>query len=1126
MNERVNASEVIGDDSLWYKDAVIYEVHVRAFQDSDGDGIGDFRGLTSRLDYLQDLGVTALWLLPFYPSPLRDDGYDIADYMDVHPSYGTLQDFRTFLHEAHRRGLRVITELVINHTSDQHPWFQRARLAPKGSSTRDFYVWNDTPDKYTGARIIFKDFERSNWTLDPVAGQYYWHRFYHHQPDLNFENPAVHRAIYQVLDFWMGMGVDGMRLDAVPYLFESEDSDCENLPRTHEFLKDLRAYVDSKYPNRMLLAEANQWPEDAAAYFGDGDGCNMNFHFPVMPRLFMSLRMEDRFPIIDIMRQTPAIPPNCQWAMFLRNHDELTLEMVTDEERDYMYRVYAADPQARINLGIRRRLAPLLGNNIRQIELMNALLFSLPGTPIIYYGDEIGMGDNVYLGDRNGVRTPMQWSADRNAGFSKANPQKLYSPIIIDPAFHYEAVNVEAQESNPQLLLWWMKRLINTRKQHKVFGRGTLEFLYPANTKVLAFLRRHEDEIVLIVANLSRFAQVVQLDLGDFSGSIPVELFGQTEFPPIVKDQYYTVTLGAYGFFWFDLVAQKAQTPERADGAAPKDFGVPLLHIRERWQTMCEPRSHVMLSTVLLGYVRSRRWFAAKARHVQFTDIEDVIPARIGNIDAFFTFLRLEYLEGEPEVYLIPIARATGQEAADMAAQSPGSVIARTRPVESDDVEGVLYDALASPAFCRGLIEFIGRGQEIDTGASVLMGEPTQAFHEIVGNPNDVPQASLGSAEQSNTSVTFGRKLMLKLFRRPGEGMNPDVEIGRHLTEARLFSNIARVAGSLEYRHGLRTMPVSALAVLLEYIENQGDAWAYTQEFLAGFLENALAQPGTVVLPRAAGHILDMDLREMPTELKELAGPYFANAELLGKRTGELHLALARGVADASFAPEPFTELYQRSVYSSMRTQTIQVVQMLRSKLPTFSGAVREQVRHVIEHEDALLHCFDALRFDRFDAIRMRIHGDYHLGQLLFTGRDFMIIDFEGEPGRPVSERRLKRSPLRDIAGMVRSFDYAAQTTLRSQGPAVLRPEDVGKAEPWATEWAKWAATVFVKSYLETVQPAHLLPEDPARLKVLLDDFVLSKALYEVSYELNNRPDWVEVPLRGVLAMIPAPLVK
>src|SRR5688572_22756592 len=541
-------------ESMWYRNAVIYQAHVRSFYDSDGNGIGDLRGVTQKLDYLQDLGISTLWLLPFYPSPLRDDGYDIADYYAINPIYGTLDDFKEFLQEAHRRSLRVITELVINHTSDQHPWFQRARRASPGSVERDYYVWSETSDKYRDARIIFRDFETSNWTWDPVARAYYWHRFYSHQPDLNFDHPPVHEEIIRVLDFWLELGVDGLRLDAVPYLYEREGTNCENLEETHAYLKTLRSHVDTKYGDRMLIAEANQWPEDAVKYMGEGRGdeCHMAFHFPLMPRLFMSVRMEDRTPIIDILEQTPAIPETCQWAMFLRYHDELTLEMVTEEERDYMYRVYARDPKARINLGIRRRLAPLLGNDRRTIELMNGLLFSLPGTPVLYYGDEIGMGDNIYLGDRNGVRTPMQWSGDRNAGFSRANPQQLYLPAIIDPEYHFGTVNVEAQQSNPNSLLWWMKRLIALRKEYKAFGRGSIEFLYPDNRKVLAYIRRFEQETILVVVNLSRLVQYVSLDLSEFEGAVPIELFGSTDFPPVTEAPFF-LTLGPHAFYWFSL---------------------------------------------------------------------------------------------------------------------------------------------------------------------------------------------------------------------------------------------------------------------------------------------------------------------------------------------------------------------------------------------------------------------------------------------------------------------------------------------------------------------------------------------------------------------------------------------
>ncbi|MFP5310393.1 MAG: maltose alpha-D-glucosyltransferase, partial [Actinomycetes bacterium] len=600
MATDVPAREGPAEDPLWFKDAVIYELHVRAFMDANGDGIGDFRGLTQKLDYLADLGVTAVWLLPFYPSPLRDDGYDIADYAGIHPDYGTMRQFQRFVDEAHDRGLKVITELVINHTSDQHPWFQRAVRAPKGSPERDFYVWSDTPDRYEDVRIIFQDFETSNWTWHGEAEQYYWHRFYHHQPDLNFDNPAVREAVKDALDMWAETGVDGMRLDAIPYLYEREGTNGENLPETHAFLRELRAHLDERWPGRMFLAEANQWPEDAAAYFGDGDECHMNFHFPLMPRLFMSVAMEDRFPILDILQQTPEIPESAQWGIFLRNHDELTLEMVTDEERDYMYRAYARDQRMRVNLGIRRRLAPLLGNDRRLIELMNSLLFSLPGTPVIYYGDEIGMGDNVWLGDRNGVRTPMQWSPDRNAGFSKANPHSLFLPVIIDPEYHYEAINVEAQEANPQSLLWWTKRLIALRREHPVLGFGDITFLLPENPKVLAFVRCWKGQYVLVVANLSRHPQFVELDLAAHAGKVPVEMIGRTRFPAITE-RPYGLTFGPHMFLWFEL-----------EVAAPDTRTRPTLTAVDAWTRVTDDRR--ALARAVEGYAAERRWFRGKAR--------------------------------------------------------------------------------------------------------------------------------------------------------------------------------------------------------------------------------------------------------------------------------------------------------------------------------------------------------------------------------------------------------------------------------------------------------------------------------------------------------------------------------
>ncbi|HEY2343758.1 MAG TPA: maltose alpha-D-glucosyltransferase, partial [Chthoniobacteraceae bacterium] len=682
----------------WFKDAVIYEVHVKSFYDSNGDGIGDFRGLIEKIDYFTELGVTAIWLLPFYPSPLRDDGYDISDYVSVNPAYGTMEDFREFLQAAHQRGLKVITELVINHTSDQHPWFQRARRTSVGSPERDFYVWSESPGKYSEARIIFKDFEPSNWSWDPVAKAYYWHRFFAHQPDLNFDNPAVHEAVFMALDFWLEMGVDGLRLDAVPYLYEREGSNCENLPETHAFLKKLRRYVDAKFENRMLLAEANQWPEDAAAYFGDGDECHMNFHFPIMPRLFMALQMEDRFPIIDILDQTPPIPESCQWATFLRNHDELTLEMVTDEERDYMYRVYANDLRARINLGIRRRLAPLLGNNRRRIELINALLFSLPGTPIVYYGDEIGMGDNFYLGDRNGVRTPMQWAPDRNGGFSRCNPQQLYLPAIIDPEYHYEAVNVETQRGNNSSLFWWMRRLIAERKRWGAFGHGTIQFLQPQNAKVLAFVREYADEAILVVANLSRFTQATELDLSPYAGLVPMEVFSRAKFPEM-RQGGTMFTLGPHDFYW--LALRRKGSAGTSDSAST----VPVVDHTIDWSAGLRLDLRDLLERDLLPmYFESCRWFPRNRtlREVKIIENFSLVPEPGA---ASVLFIHTLFTEGLPETFILPVQCSSGELASRILSESPRAVIAR---FSGGQEEQILHDALYDGGFRTALLQSFG----------------------------------------------------------------------------------------------------------------------------------------------------------------------------------------------------------------------------------------------------------------------------------------------------------------------------------------------------------------------------------------------------------------------------------
>ncbi|MGH9631979.1 MAG: maltose alpha-D-glucosyltransferase, partial [Bryobacteraceae bacterium] len=766
-----------------------------------------------KLGYLRDLGVTAIWLLPFSPSPWRDDGYDISGYTNIHPAYGTLKDFHAFLKEAHRLGLRVITEIVVNHTSDQHPWFQRSRRAAAGTKWRDFYVWSDNPDKYGDARIIFKDFETSNWTWDPVAKAYYWHRFYSHQPDLNYDNPHVKQAILDVMDVWLDLGVDAFRLDAVPYLYEREDTNCENLPETHECLREMRRHIDAKYSGRMLLAEANQWPEDAIAYFGSGDECHMAFHFPLMPRLFMANRMEDRYPIVEILEQTPAIPANCQWALFLRNHDELTLEMVTDDERDYMYRVFASDRQMRINLGIRRRLAPLLGNDRRKIELMNALLFSLPGTPVIYYGDEIGMGDNIYLGDRNGVRTPMQWSEDRNSGFSSSSPQKLYLPITSDAEYHYETVNVEAQQNNSSSLLWWMKHLIEQRKQYKAFGRGTLEFLYPENRRVLAFYRRYDDENVLVVANLSRFPQYVELDLSAFKGMMPVEIFGRTEFPP-VEDQPYIITLGSYQFYWFALQPGKVSQEAIEDGRG--GAALPLVKIGS-FDELLEERTIKGLTRLLPEFLKTRRWFRSKARTFRTVSVMDIVP--IPEAGAHIVIAKVEYNEGDPEVYVLPSATAIGEEAAKVM-QDRGDVVL-TRLQSADGTEGVLYGALWKKEFCESLLGAIARRRRYKGSRGEIVATHNRAFRRSWGGTHPYLEPSVSKAEQSNSSIIFGDRFIMKVYRRIEPGINPDIELSEHLMNAG-FPNTPPMTGFLEYRPA-QGEPMS-LAILQGFVQNQGDA--------------------------------------------------------------------------------------------------------------------------------------------------------------------------------------------------------------------------------------------------------------------------------------------------------------
>jgi maltose alpha-D-glucosyltransferase/alpha-amylase len=1114
----------IGDDPLWYKDALIYQTHIRAFFDSNDDGIGDFRGLTHKLDYLQDLGVSAVWVLPFYPSPLKDDGYDIADYMNVNPAYGTLRDVKVFVREAHRRGLRVITELVCNHTSDEHPWFQRARHARPGSPARDFYVWSDTTERYQDARIIFKDFEHSNWTWDHVANAHYWHRFYAHQPDLNFENPRVHDALFKALDFWLEIGVDGLRLDAIPYLYEEEGTNCENLPRTHAFLKKLRAHVDARFAGRMLLAEANQWPEDSVEYFGDGDECHMAFHFPVMPRLYMAMRMEDRYPIIDILEQTPPIPETAQWAIFLRNHDELTLEMVTDEERDYMYRAYAQDPAARINLGIRRRLAPLMANNRRRIELMNGLLLSLPGTPIMYYGDEIGMGDNIFLGDRNGVRTPMQWSGDRNAGFSRANSQRLYFPVITDPEYHYSTVNVETQQANPQSLLWWMKRLIALRKRYRAFGRGSIEFLHPENRKVLAFIRRFESETILVIANLSRFVQAVELDLSEFRGLCPVEMFGQNEFPGI-GDLPYFVTLGPHSFYWFSIEPQRVTGERIVTGEEPARL--PVLALTGACAEAVSV-SRVALERLLPVYLQGRRWFRGKARRLKSVRLVDTFPLPANEPAAWILILLAEYIEGDPETYVLPLALATGDRATDLLDYQQHAAFAR---VTGRDGDGVLFEALWDSGFAEALLGTIARRRRLKGERGTIAGTTTRAFRELLASPDGAPRLEVSNVrgEQTNSSVTFGDRLILKLFRKLEPGVNPDLEVGRFLTERTAFRNIAPVAGSLDYlpppERGTQGQAMT-LGVLQGFVVNEGDAWSYTLDVLEDYFERALAsRPDVDAGVLSAGALLDLAEVEAPEQAQRMIRTYLEDARVLGQRTAEMHRALAADNG-ADFAPESFSMLYQRSLYQTLRGLTNGVMQTLARQAPVLPEPLQEPARRVLEQQPVIHARFRRVVDARIRATRTRDHGDYHLGQVLYTGRDFVIIDFEGEPARTLTERRQKRSPLRDVAGMLRSFHYAAYGALFNQQERGLVSAEDPLPERWARYWYAWVAAAFLRGYMLAAGDAAFLPRERPARELLLELFLLEKAVYELGYELNNRPDWLHIPLRGISELMSAELVQ
>jgi maltose alpha-D-glucosyltransferase/alpha-amylase len=1075
-------AKLLSGDQLWYKDAIVYQLHVKSFFDANNDGIGDFPGLLSKLDYIADLGVNVIWLLPFYPSPRRDDGYDIAEYTGVHPEYGHLSDVKKFIAAAHKRGIRVITELVVNHTSDQHPWFQRARKAKPGSVARNFYVWSDTDQKYLETRVIFIDTERSNWTWDPEAKAYYWHRFYAHQPDLNFDNPRVLEAVLDVMRFWLDLGVDGLRLDAVPYLVEREGTNNENLPETHEVLKKIRAEMDAHYPDRLLLAEANQWPEDTKDYFGNGDECHMAFHFPLMPRMYMALAREDRFPITDILRQTPQIPDTCQWAIFLRNHDELTLEMVTDSERDYLWQTYATDRRARINLGIRRRLAPLLERDRRRIELMNCLLLSMPGTPVIYYGDEIGMGDNIRLGDRDGVRTPMQWSPDRNGGFSRADWNALALPTIQDPLYGYETVNVEAQSRDPFSLLHWMRRMLTVRRSHAAFGRGTLRFLYPKNRKVLAYLREYQDETILCVANVSRTPQAVELDLSEFNGRVPIELNGGSVFPP-VGQLTYLLTLPPYGFYWFVLAKESEAPSWHTPAPEPLPDYVTVVLRDSLGGGLRQPEAASLLERdALPAYLAKRRWFSAKDQKIEQVHIAYTTPLPGGDRELLLAEIETR-IGGAIQRWQMPLTVFWDEEpAAPLPNQLALSRVRRGRRV------GLVTDAFALPSFALQMLKAMAERSEIETAEGRIVFCPMPGNDEVL-TPKPEATVSWLSAEQSNSSLIVDDQVMLKIFRRVTPGEHPEAEMSRYLT-AHGYANSPTLLGEVMRidKDGGR----HSLAVAQAFIRNQGDAWVWTLNMFKRAVDDLATHEAAV--EARADNVED----------------YHTFTATIGRQLAAMHMVLARDTGDEAFKPGVATaEDVQRWIERARK-----LVDKAFDIIATLKVGENESndtaITALTQNKDALIGALHSLAETGEGGLITRVHGDFHLGQVLVASADAYIIDFEGEPGRPLAERRTKMSPMVDVAGLMRSLDYAVATTLDPKTPTSAPLPEATRAK-------------FIKRLRDGAQQAFL---DAYRAGAgglpgldnadLLNFFMLEKAAYELGYEAANRPAWITIPLHGL----------
>ena len=1081
MDARTKKARTAEAAHLWYKDAIIYQLHVKSFFDRNNDGIGDFLGLISKLDYIADLGVNAIWLLPFYPSPRLDDGYDISGYRDVHPDYGTLADFRQFVRAAHARDIRVITDLEVNHTSDQHPWFQRARHAKPGSSCRNFYVWSDNDQKYAGTRIILIDTERSNWTWDASAGAYYWHRFSSHQPDLNFDNPQVLKAVLGVMRYWLRLGVDGLRLASVPYLIEREGTSNENLPETHQILKRFRAELNATFPDCMLLAEVNQWPEDVKVYFGEGDECHMAFHFPLMPRMYMAIAREDRFPISDIIRQTPPIPDMCQWAVFLRNHDELTLEMVTDSERDYLWQTYAADRRTRINLGIRRRLAPLLEGDRRRIELMNSLLLSMPGTPVIYYGDEIGMGDNIHLGDRNGVRTPMQWSPDRNGGFSHVDPAALMLPAIMDPLYGYGVVNVEAQRRDPHSILNWTRRMLAVRSSHPAFGRGTLTLLSPKNRKVLAYLREYEGDTLLCVANLGHTLEAVELDLSQFADRVPVELNAGSLFPPI-GELTYLLTLPPFGFYWFALAAANDPPSWHTPAPEPLPEFVTMIVRDSLAKALASPAAKLVEDEALPQYIAKRRWFGLKDQTIKAARVTHLVNIGDEAREILLTVAEVN-TTGATTRWLLPLAVLWEDEPST----ALPNMLALAR-VRRGRRTGLLTDAFALPSFAHRFVTCLASGKEFACDDGVVRFQPTEAGRGPLETTLDA-EVNWLAAEQSNSSLTVGDVAMLKIYRRISAGEHPEAEMGRYLT-AEGFTHAPALLGDV-VRVASDGTPFT-LAIALGFVRNEGDAWSWILDHLSRALDTLAPATGA-----------DTSEADLLRDCEAIVGA-------IGKRLGELHAILSRETSNPAFAPK-VADASDAANWARKTEERIQTAFEGISRLQTWQrDQDRDRAQTLLSQSEGIVAAIRNLAKSGAGTLMTRIHGDFHLGQVLVASGDAYIIDFEGEPGASIRERRAKTSPLRDVAGLLRSIDYAGATFIDRRGVGAV-PVDAAQRDQLIALFRARAATAFLRAYWEATDAR----SGPAA-RALLDLFLIEKAAYEIAYEAANRPTWIGVPVAGL----------